>query len=42
MSLYKKCGFKIAGTYEKQYFIDGNYVDEILMENWIANEIKKN
>jgi len=42
MTLYKKCGFEIAGTYEKQYFIDGNYVDEILMENWIGNEIKKN
>ncbi|QEE15642.1 N-acetyltransferase family protein [Promethearchaeum syntrophicum] len=33
IKLYKKCGFKIVGTYEKQYFINGNYVNEILMEN---------
>lgn len=35
MNLYEKCGFKIAGTYEKQYFIDENYVNEILMEVWL-------
>ena len=32
LNLYKKCGFKIVGTYEKQYLINNNYVDEILME----------
>ena len=36
MNLYKKCGFRIAGTYEKQYLVKkNNYVDEILMENWM-------
>ena len=35
MTLYKKCGFNIVGTHEKQYLINNNYVDEILMENWL-------
>ncbi len=32
LALYKKLGFRIVGTYKKQYNIDGGYVDEILME----------
>ena len=36
LNLYKKCGFKIIGTYKKQYLINSEYVDEILMENWIG------
>ncbi len=38
LNLYEKCGFKIVGTYEKQYLINKNYVDEILMENWIGKK----
>ncbi len=37
LNLYKKCGFEIIGTHEKQYFVNSeSYVDEILMENWIG------
>lgn len=36
IALYKSCGFKEIGRYSKQYFIKNEYIDEILMENWIA------
>ena len=39
LNLYKKCGFEIIGNHEKQYLVnENNYVDEILMENWIGNK----
>lgn len=33
--LYKKLGFKITGTRKKQFFMDSQYYDEILMDLWI-------
>ena len=38
LHVYKKCGFKIIGTYEKQYYVDKTYLNEILMENWIGDK----
>ncbi|MGB5911170.1 MAG: GNAT family protein [Promethearchaeia archaeon] len=35
--LYKKMGFQIIGTRKKQFFMDTEYYDEILMELWIDN-----
>ncbi len=33
--LYKKIGFKLIGTRKKQFHMDTQYYDEILMELWI-------
>ena len=33
--LYEKCGFKAIGSYSKQYFIQEQYVDELLMETFL-------
>ena len=30
--VHKKCGFKKAGVFKKEYLVDGEYVDEILLE----------
>ena len=32
VALYEKCGFYKVGCYSKQYLIEGEYVNEILME----------
>lgn len=36
--LYKKFGFKQIGVRKKQFFIDDEYYDEILMDLWIGDE----
>lgn len=35
IALYKKCGFQIVGRYSRQYKIQKQYIDEILMEKWL-------
>ncbi len=40
--LYKKIGFKTAGIRKKQFYIDMNYYDEVLMELWIDDYLSKN
>jgi RimJ/RimL family protein N-acetyltransferase len=35
LQLYKRCGFREAGRYTKQYKIDNKYIDEVLMECWL-------
>jgi ribosomal protein S18 acetylase RimI-like enzyme len=40
--LYKKIGFKTAGIRKKQFYIDTNYYDEVLMELWIDDYLNKN
>lgn len=30
--VHEKCGFKEVGSFEKEYLVDGEYVDEILLE----------
>ncbi|MFX0011398.1 MAG: GNAT family N-acetyltransferase [Candidatus Hermodarchaeota archaeon] len=37
--LYKKMGFKDIGKREKQFYMDSQYFDEILMELWIDDYI---
>ncbi len=32
IKVHKKCSFKKAGVLKKEYFVDGEYVDEILFE----------
>ena len=39
--LYEKLGFKHVGTQRKQFLMNGNYIDEYLMELWIGKESKK-
>ena len=39
LNLYKKMGFKVIGEREKQFYMDSQYFDEILMELWIDNYI---
>ena len=33
--LYKKMGFKVVGIRKKQFYMDSQYYDEVLMELWI-------
>lgn len=40
--LYKKLGFKVVGTREKQFYMNSNYYDEVLMELWIDNYLNQN
>lgn len=36
VEVYKKIGFTIEGIKEKQFRIDGDYVDDILMSFWVS------
>ncbi|MFX0103950.1 MAG: GNAT family N-acetyltransferase [Candidatus Hodarchaeota archaeon] len=40
--LFKKLGFKVVGVRKKQFFMDLEYIDEIMMELWIEDYINKN
>jgi len=40
--LYKKIGFKTIGIRKKQFYMDSSYYDEVLMELWIDDYLKKN
>ncbi|MHA1341433.1 MAG: GNAT family N-acetyltransferase [Promethearchaeota archaeon] len=35
INLYKKLGFKEVGRYSGQYYMNGKYIDEVLMEIWL-------
>ncbi|UCC20564.1 MAG: GNAT family N-acetyltransferase, partial [Promethearchaeota archaeon] len=37
--LFKKLGFKVVGVRKKQFFMDSEYIDEVLMELWIDDYI---
>jgi phosphinothricin acetyltransferase len=32
MRLYRRCGFRIVGTYHEQGLLDGRWVDVVVME----------
>ncbi|MFW9970961.1 MAG: GNAT family N-acetyltransferase [Candidatus Odinarchaeota archaeon] len=38
--LFTKLGFDIIGVRKKQFLMDSNYIDEVLMELWIDDYIK--
>jgi len=40
--LYKKIGFKTVGIKKKQFYMDSNYYDEVIMELWIEDYLNKN
>ncbi len=40
--LYKKIGFKMVGIRKKQFYMDSDYYDEIMMELWIDDYLNKN
>lgn len=40
--LYKKMGFKTIGIRKKQFYMDTDYYNEILMEIWIDGYLIKN
>ncbi|MHA1233990.1 MAG: GNAT family N-acetyltransferase [Promethearchaeota archaeon] len=42
LNLYKKIGFKTSGIRKKQFYMDSNYFDEVLMELWIDDYLDKN
>ena len=42
LHLYRKMGFKEVGVREKQFYMDGTYYDEVLMELWIDDYIANN
>ncbi|MBD3352027.1 MAG: GNAT family N-acetyltransferase [Candidatus Lokiarchaeota archaeon] len=37
ISLYQKLGFDTVGVRKKHFFMNGQYIDEILMEKWIGD-----
>lgn len=41
VELYDRVGFKKVGYRDKHFFMSGSYIDEILMEIWIGNELPK-
>ncbi|MFX1567319.1 MAG: GNAT family N-acetyltransferase [Promethearchaeota archaeon] len=40
--LFKKLGFEVVGIRKKQFLMDSNYIDEVLMELWIDDYIIQN
>ena len=42
INLYEKVGFEKVGVRKKQFYMDSNYYDEVLMELWIDDYLKKN
>ncbi|MEJ2294640.1 MAG: GNAT family protein [Candidatus Lokiarchaeota archaeon] len=41
LHLYKKMGFKTVGIRKKQFYMNSRYYDEVLMELWIDDYLKK-
>jgi len=39
--LYKKLGFQVGGVRKKQFYMDGVYYDELIMELWIEDYLEK-
>jgi RimJ/RimL family protein N-acetyltransferase len=42
LHLYKKMGFRNVGIRRKQFYMNSKYYDEVLMELWIEDYLKKN
>jgi ribosomal protein S18 acetylase RimI-like enzyme len=42
LHLYKKLGFKVIGVRKKQFYMDSQYYDEVLMELWIDDYLNQN
>jgi RimJ/RimL family protein N-acetyltransferase len=42
LHIYKKLGFEVVGARKKQFYMDGQYYDEILMEIWIEDYLESN
>ncbi len=42
LHLYEKLGFETIGVRKKQFYMDSKYYDEVLMELWIDDYVKKN
>ncbi|MFX0059688.1 MAG: GNAT family N-acetyltransferase [Candidatus Hodarchaeota archaeon] len=40
--LYKKLGFTIVGIRKKQFYMDSQYYDEVLMDLWIEDYLSNN
>lgn len=38
LATYRKHGFRIIGTAEKQLYRNGQYIDEIIIEKWLLDE----
>ena len=39
--LFKKLGFKVVGVRKKQFFMESNYIDEVMMELWIDDYLNE-
>ena len=42
LHLYEKIGFERVGVRKKQFYMDSQYYDEVLMELWIDDYLNKN
>ena len=40
LHLYKKLGFQVVGLKKKQFYMDGVYYDEVIMELWIDDYLE--
>ena len=38
LELYKKIGFEVVGTKKKQFYMNSQYYDEVVMEMWIDED----
>lgn len=41
LHLFKKLGFEVIGVRKKQFLMDSNYIDEIMMELWIDDYVNE-
>ena len=41
LHLYKKMGFEVVGVRKKQFYMESEYYDEVLMELWIDDYLDK-
>ncbi|TKJ19977.1 MAG: hypothetical protein CEE43_13950 [Promethearchaeota archaeon Loki_b32] len=41
LHLFKKIGFKVLGIRKKQFFMESNYIDEVMMELWIDDYLNE-
>jgi len=42
LNLYKNMGFEVIGIRKKQFYMDANYYDEVLMDLWIDDYLRNN
>lgn len=42
LHLYERMGFRVVGVRKQQFYMDGGYYDEVMMELFIDEYLRKN